>query len=183
MEPYRVGALADLISSSSKNEDGAKKKSKKKASLGDLFVSKLPAVPATVKPANEEPKPAKKRKAEKPGGKTESDENELPAKKKSKKASKPTAKEFSDDEEDSKEFTKPSLKYQVRLSLQQDNLLKRYKVKPQFYCYSTSLGSSRGLKGQNPRRREGGAHRFRWQSSGHDDREVHQEDVQRVWGG
>ncbi len=116
MEPYRVGALADLISSSSKNEDGGKKKkSKKKDSLGDLFVSKLPAVPAPLKPANEEPKPAKKRKAGKTGTKTESDENQLPAKKKAKKALKPVSNDFSDDEAESKEFTKPSLKYQVCL--------------------------------------------------------------------
>ena len=55
MEGYRVGALADLISSSKvQTESDKTKKSKKKTSLGDLFVSKLPPqelVPKAIKRA------------------------------------------------------------------------------------------------------------------------------------
>ena len=51
MEPYRVGALADLISSASKikQENGEKKKGKKKKSLDNLFTSRLPPAPEPIK--------------------------------------------------------------------------------------------------------------------------------------
>ena len=105
--------MADLISSSAnvKSENGEKKKLKKKKSLGDLFISKLPPVPEPVKPvlkkkAAEQPESGKKRKSGKVAEKISADENESPKKRKK-------AQDFSDDEEETQEYSKPSLKYQV----------------------------------------------------------------------
>jgi hypothetical protein len=115
MEPYRVGALADLISSSSKADSSPK--IKKKKSLGDLFASRLPPqdeIPAVVTPEKKSPK---KRKAEKLVDKKSVDENAEPdettsSKKKKKKKNK-VSEELSDDDEDPAQYTKPSLRYQV----------------------------------------------------------------------
>ena len=117
MEGYRVGALADLISSSKvQTESDKTKKSKKKTSLGDLFVSKLPPqelVPKAIKRAikkedgtsKEDKKSPKKQKSFE---KKLVDENEAPKKKIKQE-------EFSDDDENeiNGQYSKPSLRYQV----------------------------------------------------------------------
>jgi hypothetical protein len=116
MEPYKVGALADLISSSVnvKTDNGEKKKLKKKKSLGDLFTSRLPPIPEPVKPvvkkeAVQQPESGKKRKSGKVLEKISADENNSPKKKKKVSPSD----DFSDDDEGTQEYSRPSLKYQV----------------------------------------------------------------------
>ena len=124
MEPYRVGALADLISSASKikAENGEKKKGKKKNSLENLFTSRLPPAPAP-EPIKQEviskvkkevvadtksPKSAKKRKSGKFAENGGTDENKTP-----KKKSKRNGNEDSSDDEGVKEYDHPSLRFQV----------------------------------------------------------------------
>jgi hypothetical protein len=125
MEPYRVGALADLISSSKPDKNDDKKKSKKKKSLGDLFTSRLPEPEPVIEiipksengsPGKDKKKP-KKRKSEKGAEKsvdnTVVDENAVPKTKKKKVTPKKEVADNSDDDDEAPEFTRPSLRYQV----------------------------------------------------------------------
>ena len=123
MEAYRVGALADLISSSkaSQGQDEVKKP------LQSLFTSKSPKQTEPVKAAGTENGSAKKKKSKKRTSAEASDEKVVdtsvvdaanaagasPKKKKKKAAAPVQPVDFSDDDEDAPQYTEPSLRYKV----------------------------------------------------------------------
>ena len=124
MEAYRVGALADLISSSKASKgQGEEGTGKVKKRLQSLFTSKIPKETEPVPVSGTENGSAKKKKSKKRSSAEASgddavvdtsavvtDATEASPKKKKKAVAKPAD---SDDDEDAPQYTQPSLRYKV----------------------------------------------------------------------
>ena len=125
MEAYRVGALADLISSSKASKgQGEEGTGKVKKPLQSLFTSKIPKETEPVLVSGTENGSAKKKKSKKRSSAEASGDDAVvdtsavvtdateasPKKKKKKAVAKPAD---SDDDEDAPQYTQPSLRYKV----------------------------------------------------------------------
>ena len=124
MEAYRVGALADLISSSKASKgQGEEGTGKVKKPLQSLFTSKIPKETEPVLVSGTENGSAKKKKSKKRSSAEASgddavvdtsvvvtDATEASPKKKKKAVVKAAD---SDDDEDAPQYTQPSLRYKV----------------------------------------------------------------------